>query len=255
MKKFIIKEEEANLKLQIWIKRNFPYISYGMLNQLLRKKLISGAKSTNEILKIGQVISIQENLIKEVEKKTTNTSEIKEMIIFENENYIVLNKPNKLAMQGTENSLASITNGFIVHRLDKTTTGIALIAKNPTYANIFSEKFKNNEIKKTYLALCCKNVKKIPEKGIWKNFIDEKEAITEYKIIKETEEKALIELKPQTGRKHQLRIHCAQNRLPILGDLEYGDYSARRIFLHSYKLSFELDGEKKEYKTHAPFLI
>ena len=183
-----------------------------------------------------------------------------EMLIFENDDFLALNKNSGLAVQlgsklnfCVENLLKSrYEKYFLVHRLDKDTSGILLVAKNPKSARELTRLFREGKIKKTYLALVDA---KIPHSGLIKNFIgksfisgeermtcvDEKSgksAITKYTPIKIFENFTLLELKPQTGRKHQLRVHCSEKlNAPILGDKKYNKNNCHdKLFLHAFRL-------------------
>ena len=160
----------------------------------------------------------------------------------------------------------------LVHRLDKDTSGILLIARNRGVAEILLEKFKNKKINKTYLALIAGTpVKKIGEINLpllkkyqgknEKVYVDEdgKEAITQYKILSSQNNISLVELKPITGRTHQLRVHLKEIGYPILGDYKYGkrDHNAfKRLALHAFKIEIlDFFGENLAIKSELPEFI
>ena len=162
----------------------------------------------------------------------------------------------------------------IVHRLDKDTSGIILIARNQEFFNYLKNLFQTGKIKKNYLALVCGKLE--PKTGIiekpislktgttkrtvWKGKI-EKEAITEFKVIKFLKLKvnkvnkekeqifSLLEVMPKTGRTHQIRVHLASIGHPIVGDFLYGKkeniLGLKRQFLHAQSLEFSLPDNKR----------
>lgn len=197
-----------------------------------------------------------------------------EMLLFENSDFLAINKKSGLAVQlgsklnfCVENLLqSSYAEYFLVHRLDKDTSGLLLVAKNRRSARELSQLFREGKIKKTYWAIVDAT---IPHSGIIKNFIgksfisgeermtgvDEslgKLAITKYSPIKIFKNFTLLELKPQTGRKHQLRVHCAENlNAPILGDRKYGKNNRiDKLFLHAIRL--EIPSVKIEINAPLP---
>lgn len=141
----------------------------------------------------------------------------------------------------------------IVHRLDKDTTGLIIIAKNDTTHLKLTDMFKNKEIEKKYICICKGRFKdktgriennigrdKKDRKKMTVVFRDGKKAITNYKVIDENLDFSLVEIGLETGRTHQIRVHMKSLNHPIVGDKTYGkssDYPARQM-LHAYSLSF-----------------
>lgn len=200
-------------------------------------------------------------------------------IIFEDENLIAINKPSGLATQGGSGIDISVDDFLtgkewqLVHRLDKDTSGILLIAKNTKIAEFLTDAFRNKTISKTYLALVYGVMKKtsgtinIPlrKKLLGKNekvapdFIDGKEAITEFKLLKNFTDHSLLELKPLTGRTHQLRVHCKEMGHSILNDVKYGGRDVlrkdicKRLCLHAYKIELQdYFGKALKIETKLP---
>ncbi|MDP3954173.1 MAG: RluA family pseudouridine synthase, partial [bacterium] len=151
-----------------------------------------------------------------------------------------------------------VARAGIVHRLDKDTSGLLLIAKNNKAFYYLQELFKNRGVQKTYLALVHGKLKnksgtissplgrigtKRTTQITGKKLIDEKTAETDYKMAKEYKDYSLVELAPKTGRTHQLRVHLKSLNHPIVCDSIYGDIKScppelGRLFLHAQKLSF-----------------
>jgi len=177
--------------------------------------------------------------------------------MYENENILVVDKVAGLPVQGGERVGASLdqllekslgAKVFLVHRLDKDTSGLLLVAKNRESASWYAGLFAGKTLQKTYLAVSAGSFsdKKasiatpISVHGI------QKEALTHYHVIAQNQNFSLIEMELGTGRMHQLRIHLASLAHPILGDDKYGDFTLnkrlrkeralRRLLLHSRRL-------------------
>ncbi|GMO46765.1 MAG: hypothetical protein Ta2B_28470 [Termitinemataceae bacterium] len=188
-------------------------------------------------------------------------------ILYEDDSCLVFDKPYGLAVQGGQNikqSLDSIMSAeyqtlglserpLLVHRLDKDTSGVLLLAKTPQYAAYYSKIIFQKETQKIYRAIClathCGSLKNDGEissvieiNGVKKN------AQTYYKVLKTTTDFSLLELRLGTGRMHQIRRHLAANKSPIIGDDKYGDFKlnrklrkecgVKRLMLHAYRLAF-----------------
>lgn len=156
----------------------------------------------------------------------------------------------------------------IVHRLDKDTSGLIVVARNPVSHMKLADQFKKREITKVYLVLVEGHV--TPERGIIASNIGRnprnrktmavvsrgKEASTEYKVIKYIDGYTLLEVRPKTGRTHQIRVHLAAIGHPVAGDEIYGGKTQilGRQFLHAYRLGFRLpsSGEYVEFESPLP---
>jgi len=205
-------------------------------------------------------------------------------IIYEDEILIAINKPSGLSTQGTEKSTKNNlyyqlqeylderehkkTYLALHHRLDAATSGIIIFCKNKNYNKYISELFKNNQIKKTYLAICEITDQKslqnawttnaplinFPFKHYKKSKISKKGkiSITHFKPIKTLNNYALIECLPQTGRLHQIRVHLSSCQLPIVGDFHYNkNFSNTPLMLHALELEFIHPINKKMIKLKA----
>lgn len=195
------------------------------------------------------------------------TSELK--ILFEDQDLVAIEKPAGLPSQPTLDrrrknifDLLKLQRPdisiFLHHRLDLDTSGIMLFGKSERINKPLGELFKNHEIQKTYVFWAKKGREiKISEWTVKNHLAPVKgsnkqimrmvvvksggwAAETDFKLLQETEEAYLIEAKPKTGRTHQIRVHTAQDRRPILGDRLYGGKSEQtsRMLLHAHKLSF-----------------
>ena len=202
-------------------------------------------------------------------------------ILYEDDDVIVVNKPSGLLTHAKgglsdESTVAEIIRpktSFatdtdrpgIVHRLDRDTSGLLIIAKNPESAAHLQRQFAERTAKKTYIAITDGKPKLNAAKidlPIGRNpsapstfRIDPngKPAQTTYHVLAENDAQSLVELKPNTGRTHQLRVHLAHLNAPILGDRVYGKSSDCRMMLHAQKLEITLpSGERKVFEAIVP---
>ena len=202
-------------------------------------------------------------------------------ILYEDDDVIVVNKPSGLLTHAKgglsdeptvaeiirpKTSFATDTDRpGIVHRLDRDTSGLLIIAKNPESAAHLQRQFAERTAKKTYIAITDSKPKLNAAKidlPIGRNpsapstfRIDPngKPAQTTYHVLTENDTQSLVELKPTTGRTHQLRVHLAHLNAPILGDRVYGKSSDCRMMLHAQKLDITLpSGERKVFEAAIP---
>ena len=202
-------------------------------------------------------------------------------IIYENDDIFIINKPAGLAVQGGQGVVHSVDRDFaeqvgykiyLVHRLDKDTAGLMVVAKNPVAAGMWTKLIGSKIVKKEYIAICAG---KMPAKsGVIKEAViqhgDEKAAVTHYQVEKEWTvtvpqeegEKVIpmtqVRLKLETGRMHQIRIHLAKNNCPIAGDDQHGNFKVnkllkkacgiKRLQLTAVRLTVPLDGKEKSFE-------
>ena len=257
LQQFIIPESEDQSRLDRCLRRNLGEINQSLLEKSLRNKhiLLNGkkAKASDKIEK-NQVITYESSLFLKGKKVFSTISKnkknfyfnlYKKYLINENKNWFILNKPNKIAVQGgtsqnknIDELLRSISNDSqfkLVHRLDKDTSGILVIAKNLKTAKIFHDFFKNKKIIKLYLAVIYpppskneqyikSNIEKSGSSNLRKmttSDIKGKFAKTYMKILVKNSNYALALLYPITGRTHQLRVHMNYIGCSIIGDKKY----------------------------------
>lgn len=247
-------------------------ITQAIIEKSLRKGLIKVGGllvPTNYRLKEGDIITIDDSIkidppaitIPQVDLKLLK--QLQESILYKDANIIVLNKANNIAVQGGSKIKHSIDcmldhlcfelkmRPKLVHRLDKDTSGVLLIARHGKAAAILAEHFKNKNIEKQYIAVIVGTPKKHSGKII--SIIDNNEALTHYKILGSiNNDLSIISLSPITGKKHQLRIHCEQLGHPILGDDKYGVKSKKPLHLHAYKISLNSFMNNKHMEFTAP---
>lgn len=184
--------------------------------------------------------------------------QFKSMIIYEDHDLIIINKPAGLAVQlGSKTKLAVDVmakaynpESRLVHRIDKETSGITVLAKNIETSRYMLHLFQNKQVHKKYFAIVSGKLDMLEgriNKPLLKNketvivdFKNGKSAITEFRVIKSlNKNRTLIEAVPLTGRTHQIRVHFASVGCPILGDKKYGGQKASQLYLHSSEISFQ----------------
>ena len=286
-KSYTIKEIYSGMRIDRWIRNNIASLPQSLIEKSLRKgKIKVNIKKVNSSykLKTGDKIKffnftfeVKKN--KETNKKFSPSSELLKVhenrILENNDDFIVIDKSPGVPVQGGTKSKKNLidilasseffkdTKPFPVHRLDKETSGIMIISKNHNSARLLTTLFRLRKIHKTYLAVCHGHISK--KKGELKNELitfenDKKKiekAITYYKVLSETDTTSFLELKPVTGRKHQLRKQLAIIDNPIVGDKKYilsnkKIKSDKDLMLHAYSLKFYINNKKFFYKASPP---
>jgi 23S rRNA pseudouridine955/2504/2580 synthase len=287
IKQVTIDSQFTNFRLDKWFKHNYPQISFIIIAKLCRKgqiRLDGKRTEPGAHLQPGQILRFplllgQEKVLNKKEISTVKQHELHKKIlnciIFQDKDFIIINKPAGIAVQGGSKVTISIADILpllkhpnqqdiprIVHRLDKATSGLLLIANNLIAAIELGKLFQNRSINKEYLAITVG----IPphNKGEINLPITKEDvtttAITHYKVLNKdkTTNRALLLLKPVTGRTHQLRVHCSAEGFPILGDDRYGDFIQNKtcheskLFLHSYQITLPWQGQILEFKAQLP---
>lgn len=258
-----IRRDEAGLRLDRWFKLHFPEVGHGYLQKLLRSgqvRVDSKRVQANMRLEAGQQVRVPQvarSPAKASPSAPLHSGEadrafIEEAILFEDEHVLVLNKPFGLAVQGGSGTrrhidgiLAGMADRFgdrprLVHRLDRDTTGVLLVAKNRNAASKLGRIFQTRSAAKTYWALV-KGVPRPPQGKVEAALVKAAgpdgdrvrkaepgeqdaamHATTHYSVIDRVAQKAAwMSLKPVTGRQHQLRAHMAMIGHPIAGDNKY----------------------------------
>lgn len=195
-------------------------------------------------------------------------ADVKPEVIYEDEDVLVVNKPAGLLSEAKgeycpERTLADF--GLIAHRLDRDTSGVMILAKNERAQDFLKKQFQNRTTKKTYFAVVSGRPKldeariDLPIKRDLKRpttfrvDANGKEAETFYSVVRSGNGYSLVELKPTSGRTHQLRVHMKYLGHPILGDMVYGGDKADRLFLHANRLEVDLpNGERRMFEAKLP---
>ena len=283
-KTFIVDDEYHETRLDKWFKQKVISLPHSLIERILRQNKIKINKKkvkSSYRLQSGDLIEIYDISkfkAKDKNEKTKYKPKKKELsryddyIIENNDNFIVINKPAGIPVQSGTKSFKNITDllkdskyfegskPFIVHRIDKETSGILIIAKNRKYAQLFTSLFRIRKIHKTYLALAYgkinKSIKNMRDDLIYyenKKKIIQK-AISNIKIIKSNDELSYVELNPITGRKHQLRKQLLNIGNPIIGDDKYFLKNFRKIktknlMLHAYRIKFMINNVQYNFKA------
>jgi len=287
MKKSYTVDSTCNdMRIDRWTRLKIGKIPQGLIEKYLRsgkikinkKKIKSSTKvKTNDIIDLFNLdfkeTILQKKIKFEPSKEIIKSNE--DQIIDNNENFIVLNKSSGISVQGGTKSKKNLvdifakseifqgTKPYSVHRLDKDTSGVFIMAKTRESAQLLTSLFRLRKVHKTYLAICHGELDK--ESGEWNNdlvrFDGEKKIIekakTIYKVLDKNSEASLVELKPITGRKHQLRKQLYALGQPIFGDIKYKLSNSARglnknLMLHSYQIKFIINDVKHTYTALLP---
>ena len=229
-------------------------------------------------LKIGDQVRIPPNLnILDKNLKSIKPKEIikhTQDILFENKNFLIANKRNDIAVHAGSKNYVGLVDIFrkkygenidLCHRLDKHTSGCIVFAKSKKAAKHFSKCLSANEVKKTYSAILKGSFKGVSliNMPVYKNInSNTKKAISKFIFKKKLKKTTLVDIQIFTGRTHQIRIHAAEMKHPIIYDKRYGDIKfdeklntgIHKMPLHSKKISFP-DLNNKTIKTNAEYPI
>lgn len=277
-----VQTDEADIRLDRWFKRHFPALGHGRLQKLLRtgQVRVDGKRAqANARLAVGQTIRIPPLPASDDAKSTPSASrprpddadDLRAMILHEDEALIAFNKPSGLAVQGgsktrrhIDGMLASLApkgeRYRLVHRLDRDTSGLLVIAKTASSAAKLAKAFQRHDVQKLYWALVAglpplehgiidKPLTKAPSRGgfdfelVQTDVDGAQKATTRYRTIARAGKVAAwLALQPLSGRTHQLRVHCALMDCPIIGDPKYGGPKAKpagapgSLMLHAREL-------------------
>jgi 23S rRNA pseudouridine955/2504/2580 synthase len=285
IKKFEVEKDFHNTRFDRWFKNKVLDIPQGLIEKIIRKNQakVNGKKTKSsyrvqendviEIFNIEKVRKTEKNLITQYIPSNTERDKYNDFIIENNENFIVINKPAGIAVQSGTKSFKNVVDTlretkyfedskpFIVHRLDKETSGIFIVAKTREYAQLFTSLFRIRKIHKIYLAVVygevSKEIKVLEDDLI----LYEKErkivqkATSYIKILKSSADYSLLELRPITGRKHQLRKQLYNIGNSIIGDDKYyvkrgKDFiKSKNLMLHAYEIKFMINNVKYNFRA------
>lgn len=282
-------EDEDGDRLDSFIALEVDELSRSQVKKLIEDGLVlvnrSKAKASYNV-QIGDIIEIRIHKAEEIAIKAENISID---IVYEDDDIAIVNKPqNMVVYPAVDNKTGTLVNALlyhfsklssiggdirpgIVHRLDKDTSGLLIVAKNDEAHIILSEDLKNRDIKRVYRALVhgrVKDDKGTVDRAIGRNPYNRvKMAVTEknnrsakthYKVIERYEDFTLLELSLESGRKHQIRVHMSHINHPIVGDPVYSSqknkFGIKRQLLHAYQLGFKhpISREYMEFTRDLP---
>lgn len=278
--------EEENIRIDKYLASNTDF-SRSLIGKMLEDKAIllngKSVKASHKV-SLNDVIDIDDNYVKDdyIEPNKMDLN-----IVYEDNDIIVINKPSGVVVHpGNGNKNNTLVNGLkyyttnlsdtngeerpgIVHRIDKDTSGLLLVAKTNIAHEVLADKFKNKEVKREYLALI-KGVfphnsatidapigrDKIDRKKMTVTSENSKKAITHLKVIKRYKKYTLVSLILDTGRTHQIRVHMKYIGYPIYNDPVYTNDVTTPFgqFLHSYKMDFNhpITKEKMHFECPLP---
>ncbi|MBF0560904.1 MAG: RluA family pseudouridine synthase [Alphaproteobacteria bacterium] len=284
-----VTEEEGGTRLDRWFRRRFPRLGHGPLEKMVRTgqvRVDGGRVTSGQRLEPGQSVRVPplpEDANQDVSVAPRRVSErdandLRDRVLYRDDQVIAIDKPAGLAVQGgtgTARHLDGMLDALrfgaperprLVHRLDKDTSGVLLLARTAAAAALLAAAFKGREAHKIYWALVVgvprkaqgrirAPLAKLPGHHGERMVVDEDEgvsALTDYRVLDSAGDKvAWLELEPHTGRTHQLRAHCALIGTPILGDGKYGGGSAhlsgadiaRKVHLHARTITVPVKGK------------
>ena len=285
--KVTVKQDYHNSRFDRWFKANIINLPQSLIQKILRlnkvkinrKKVKSSYRvQSGDIVEIYDISKFKITDRPKLIKYKPSRKEIDiydDYIIENNDNFVVINKPRGIAVQAGTKSFRNIidvlkesryfenTKPYIVHRLDKETSGILIVAKTREYAQLFTTLFRIRKIHKTYIALThgkvSKKIKTLKDDLVIiennKKIIQK--AISHLRTIKTSMDFSYVELNPITGRKHQLRKQLYNIGNPIVGDDKYFinrradkiKIKSKNLLLHAYKIKFMINNTQYSFKA------
>ena len=286
-KTYTVEKDYQNTRFDKWFKAKIINLPQSLIEKIIRlnkvkinrKRVKSSYRvKCGDIVEVYDISKFKENYRPKISKYKPSKKEVNvydDFIIENNENFIIINKPAGIAVQSGTKSFKNIIDilkdskyfvnhkPYIVHRLDKETSGILIVAKSREYAQLFTSLFRIRKIHKTYVALTYGKVPKL--KTILKDDLVLYEnnrkiiqkAISYLKVLKSSDSYSYVELNPITGRKHQLRKQLYNIGNPIVGDNKYfinrklnkKKSKSNNLMLHAYKIKFMINNVQYNFKA------
>lgn len=286
--KWLVSEDYTGMRLDQAINKKFPEISRSLAQEMIKNGEI---KLGNSIVKSSQKIKLNDEIQIEFRSDELNTeiqaTEMNLPILYEDNDIIVINKPYGLVVHpGAGNEKTTVVSAIlshttlspigapdrpgVVHRLDKETSGVMVLAKNKEAHKNLAEQFASHELDKEYIAIIQGHI--VDKKGRVQVAIERdpvhrqrmkatsaengRMAISIFEVTEYLKNATLIKVKILTGRTHQIRVHMAFTGHPLLGDTTYGGrkFGNSEHFLHSHKLSFKhpITGQSMTFEAELP---
>jgi 23S rRNA pseudouridine955/2504/2580 synthase len=284
---FSVKYDFVNARLDRWFRRNVCEAPQSLIEKNIRKGKIKvnnkKKESSYKLQENDQIFVYNFNFKTNKNKKNKlkyratkkELSSSSSMFVENNENFVVINKPAGIAVQAGTKSRRNIldilrntkefegASPYAVHRIDKETTGVLVVAKNRKYAQLFTSLFRIRKIHKTYLGIVIGELQKNKDTLVDELFHYEgkkkvkTKAITHFTVIDSNNNYSLLKLNPETGRKHQLRKQLLIHGCPVLGDNKYRTstiktHKKNALMLHAYKINFSIKGAKYSFSAELP---
>jgi len=296
-RQFVVPVEAAGDRLDVFLARQMPDWSRSQIQRLIREGLVTvgsaPAKKSGEVIESGARISVTA----EHEESRATPEDLPLAVVYEDSDIVVVNKAAGMVVHiGSGIKSGTLVNALlchlapigglstmggeqrpgIVHRLDKMTSGLIVVAKNDAAHRRLSEQFKSREVHKTYVALVhgrvaansgeiTRSVGRDPRRRtrMKAGGIAPREALTKFRVLRRFGNFTLVEAAPQTGRTHQIRVHLASLGHPVVGDTTYGapaklrfreteEPTLPRTFLHAAELAFTHPRTGAPLKFEAP---
>ena len=285
--KIIVEKDYNDSRFDRWFKAKVINLPQSLIEKIIRKNKIKINKKkpkTSYRVQEGDIVEIYDISKFKVNEKTRilkykpSRKEVDiydDYIIENNDNFVVINKPAGIAVQSGTKSFKNLIDvlkdtkyfenykPYIVHRLDKETSGVLIVAKTREYAQLFTSLFRIRKIHKTYIALTYGKIKNnnatlrddLISYDNGKKIVQK--AISHLKILKTSNDYTYVELNPITGRKHQLRKQLYNIGNPIIGDDKYfinrradkTRLKSKNLMLHAYKIKFMIDNTQYNFKA------
>jgi 23S rRNA pseudouridine1911/1915/1917 synthase len=275
MNQIKITEENAGERLDIFMQSQFPQYSRSTIQKLLKSENIL----VNKLPSRSSYKLREGDKLKLSEPDSDFTKDLDLKVLYEDDDCVVIDKPEGILShsKGAINMEATVASWLsgrikdipgdragIVHRLDRGTSGVMICAKTNKAQLFLQKQFSERKVKKVYLAVIKGSmdpleaiidmpIQRNPNRpSRFKVSVNGKSAVTHYKQLRSKGKYSLVELTPQTGRTHQLRVHLAQMKHPIIGDLFYEGEEADRLYLHAETLEIQLPSKEKKIFTSPP---
>ena len=286
-KTYIVEEDYQNSRFDKWFKAKIINLPQSLVEKIIRlnkvrvnrKRVKSSYRvESGDIVEVYDISKFKVNNKIQASKYKPSRKEVNiydDYVIENNENFIVINKPAGIAVQSGTKSFKNIIDvlkntkyfenhkPYIVHRLDKETSGILIVAKTRKYAQLFTSLFRIRKMHKTYVALTYGKISKFKDtlKDNLVSYDNNKKiiqkAISHLKVLRSSNDYSYVELNPITGRKHQLRKQLYNIGNPIVGDDKYfinrkvnkKKIKSKNLMLHAYKIKFMINNIQYSFKA------